>query len=97
MYVRFIRFNLKVFVNYTPVIVDLEMAFYARCVCMFLICLLTKFHIPGSSDSLVIVIKQKLKNSFTLVPFCYIIINKNLHLQKLLNSLYATWIIMSFL
>lgn len=97
MYVRFIGFNLKVFVNYTPVIFDLEMAFYACCVCMFSICLLTKFHIPRSSDSLLIAIKQKLKNSFTLVLCCYIVVNKNLHLQKLLNSLYATWIIMSFL
>ena len=91
--VRFIGYNLKVFVNSTPVIVDLETAFYAWCVCMFLICLLTKFHIPRSSDSLVIVIRWKLKNSFTLVPCCYIVVNKNLYLLKLLNSLYATWII----
>jgi len=82
MYVRFIEYNLKVFVNSTPVIVDLEMAFYVWCVCMFLVCLLTKFHIPRSSDSLVIIIKWKLKNSFTLVPCCYIVAKKKFTFEK---------------
>jgi hypothetical protein len=46
------------------VIIDLQMTFHAQFVCVFVINLFTKFHMPNSSGSLVIAVKLKAKENF---------------------------------
>jgi hypothetical protein len=67
------------------VIVDLQTAYHIQCLSTFMVYLRAKFHMPSSSNSLVIVIKPKAKENFcTAATSLFYVLEKRLE-QKLHN------------